>query len=273
MTDARDSLERIGDRVPAPEPAFERLLGRRDRKRRNERITSLAVGLLVIAIMGGAAFLGSGVEPRNSPGASVAPSAQAWPPASQQLLRGVYRRLEPGPHWLTRGDLLITFEVPAGWRSFSDLAVVGEGGAAVEFWFADRVPLDPCRWTGSWSDPGTSVAGLTAALARQPGTSTPSEVTLAGYAGRSMRLRAPGKASTNSLKACDMGDKGLDTQHIYVRWWMGDSWHGQDLEEVNRLWILDVHGERLVVVARWFPSTSARMKEQMSNVLASISIT
>jgi hypothetical protein len=273
MTDARDSLERIGDRVPAPEPAFERLLRRRERNRRNERITSLVVGLLVFAIMGGAVFFGPRVGPRTVPGASVSPSAPAWPPTSQQLLSGVDRRLQPGPHWLTRGDLLISFDVPTGWRSFGDLAVYTGDGANVGFWFADRVPVDPCSWKRSWNDPGTSVDGLTAALASQPGTSASSVVTLAGYAGRSMRVRAPADDSTNVLKDCDMTHVGTSLEHVYVRWWMDDSWYGQRAGQFDRLWIMDVHGQRLVIVASWFPGTSPRARGQIDDIVASISIT
>ncbi len=47
MPSVRTTLERIGDRVPVPEPAFERLLRRRDRKRRNQRITAAAIAALL----------------------------------------------------------------------------------------------------------------------------------------------------------------------------------------------------------------------------------
>ena len=45
MTEYRDVLEKVGDRAPMPEPAFERILRRRDQKRRNQRIWAGAVGL------------------------------------------------------------------------------------------------------------------------------------------------------------------------------------------------------------------------------------
>jgi len=47
MTEYRDVLERVGDRAPMPEPAFDRILRRRDRKRRNQRISAGVVGLAV----------------------------------------------------------------------------------------------------------------------------------------------------------------------------------------------------------------------------------
>jgi WD40-like Beta Propeller Repeat len=50
MPSARTTLERIGDRVPVPEPAFERLLRRRDRKRRNQRITAAAIAAILALV-------------------------------------------------------------------------------------------------------------------------------------------------------------------------------------------------------------------------------
>ena len=47
MPNARAQLERIGDRVAAPQPAFERFLRRRDRRVRNRRIAAGAVGMVV----------------------------------------------------------------------------------------------------------------------------------------------------------------------------------------------------------------------------------
>jgi WD40-like Beta Propeller Repeat len=50
MPSARTTLERIGDRVPVPEPAFERLRRRRDRKRRSQRITAAAIAAILALV-------------------------------------------------------------------------------------------------------------------------------------------------------------------------------------------------------------------------------
>jgi hypothetical protein len=51
MTSNSDpTLERIARRVSVPEPAYERLLRRRDRKRRNQRITAGVVGIAVFVV-------------------------------------------------------------------------------------------------------------------------------------------------------------------------------------------------------------------------------
>jgi hypothetical protein len=44
---SNETLERIARRIPIPEPAYERMLRRRDRKRRNQRITAAVVGIAV----------------------------------------------------------------------------------------------------------------------------------------------------------------------------------------------------------------------------------
>lgn len=47
MSSSNETLERIARRIPILEPAYERLLRRRDRKRRNQRIASGVVGIAV----------------------------------------------------------------------------------------------------------------------------------------------------------------------------------------------------------------------------------
>jgi hypothetical protein len=49
-SNSHPTLERIARRVSAPEPAYERLLRRRDRKRRNQRITAGVVGIAVFVV-------------------------------------------------------------------------------------------------------------------------------------------------------------------------------------------------------------------------------
>ena len=275
MDDLGTRLERQSERFVLPAEALERTLARRDRRRRNERIASFVVVVaLLITIIGSAVLLGSHSGSRTVPAGPTASPALPGP-TSRELMSGVDRRLQPGSHWLSRGDLFISFQVPVGWRSFGDLAVSGPHGAAVGFWFADQVPLDPCNWKKASLDPGTSVDGLVAALDAQPGTTAPIDITLAGYPGRSMRLRAPTGGSMTGFKDCDVALVGgtSSLEHIYVRWWMGDSWFGEQPNQSDRLWMLDVNGERLVVAAQWFPTTSQHTRAQIDSIVRSIRIT
>lgn len=68
-SDPRQTLQRIAHRVPVPEPAFERLLLRRDRKARNRRIFAGVVGV-VLALISIATVLrafGGTRQPADSP--------------------------------------------------------------------------------------------------------------------------------------------------------------------------------------------------------------
>ena len=50
MTDERDVLDRLATAFPAPEPSFERFTRRRQRKRRNQRIASALVAIVVATV-------------------------------------------------------------------------------------------------------------------------------------------------------------------------------------------------------------------------------
>ena len=86
------TLERIARRVAVPEPAYERMLRRRDHNRRSQRIGAGAVGITVFVAMvwivttGGPFDLTgkTGQQPRTSvaPSATNAPSVEPIPPRS-----------------------------------------------------------------------------------------------------------------------------------------------------------------------------------------------
>jgi hypothetical protein len=188
---------------------------------------------------------------------------------------GIDGRLQPGRYWLSRGDLFISFDVPSGWRSLGSLAALGPGRTAVSFWFVDRVAADPCRWDGSWRDPGTSVDQLVQALRMQPGAGPAQDATLAGFSARVMQLRVPRSVAKdpNTFKSCDPETTRDGTVQKYFTWWMGDVGFAHWPSQIDRLWILNVNGERLVIDAEWFPNTSQRTRAEILNVVNSIAIT
>src|SRR5207247_5499494 len=68
MDDLIERLRRTSSRATPPEPAYERLLDRRDRKRRASRITSAVMAFAVVAAgiaVAAAAFAGHGQGVRH----------------------------------------------------------------------------------------------------------------------------------------------------------------------------------------------------------------
>jgi len=74
MSEYKDLLERIGDRVPMPEPAFDRMVRRRERRRRNSRISAVAVGAAITALLV-FALARTGPAPDSMPANTPMPSA------------------------------------------------------------------------------------------------------------------------------------------------------------------------------------------------------
>ena len=69
MNDSNRTLERIAQRVPVPEPAYERLLGRRHRRDRNRRVSAavLVIALALLSIAGLARAFGGSTRPVSQP--------------------------------------------------------------------------------------------------------------------------------------------------------------------------------------------------------------
>ena len=122
------------------------------------------------------------------------------------------------------------------------------------FWDVDQVYGTPCRWKSkSMVDPGTTIGGLAAALSRQPlrNATAPTNFVLAGALGKYVRLSVPRHIN---FAHCDKG---------YFESWTGLGWARDRWEQgpgqVDRVWILNVLGQRLVVDANYLPSPPGRI--------------
>jgi Tol biopolymer transport system component len=70
MNETRELLERVGERFAFPEHAFEGFQRRRDRKRRNQRITAGGVGIAIFATMVWIATTGGPFDRTPTPGST-----------------------------------------------------------------------------------------------------------------------------------------------------------------------------------------------------------
>ena len=189
----------------------------------------------------------------------------------QQLAAGVHvldlvarEQSGNGPAQLAR----IAITLPAGWFNYNGWALNTRGPLSrllLSFWDVALVYPTPCHWLGKpMVDPGSTVDGLASALASQPlrHATTPHDVVLAGFRGQYLQLWVP---RTIDFAACDQG---------YFESWTGNGWSSDRYEQapgqVDRLWILNVDGQRLVVDASYLPNATAQDRAALQRVVDSI---
>ena len=178
--------------------------------------------------------------------------------------------LAPGTYVAADPFLLrVTFTVPAGWQGkiggpYAVFLQQAAGPGAVNFQIFDKVYADPCHSDKGFLDPlpGQSVDALATALARLPGltATTPTSVTLGDYRGTQLTLTAPPSAT-----GCTGGYLGI---------WELPLGATNDLTpgEVDKVSILDVGGQRLVIDAPQMPGQAAAITAEVQAILDSIGI-
>ena len=180
--------------------------------------------------------------------------------------------LDAGTYRITRVEGVdATITVPAGWASVQSYGVGQEADGpesftAVVIWPSDaeaaRVYADPCQWQNGYVDPpvGPTVDDLASALADQPqrGDAVPVDVSLDGYQGKMIELTVP-------------------TDIDFADCWSGTfrSWEGRFHSgpgQVDRVYILDVGGQRVVIDAHFLPGTSEAARVEQQAIVDSIQL-
>lgn len=205
----------------------------------------------------------------TAPSSTAAPSLPAGFKSVAGLVMGTgtyptYEVVAPDS-WASAGDRFVvkyTFEHPP---------VLG-----LSVWDVGRVFRDPCHWVGQDYDPGPTVEDLVAALVAQPmrNASEPTAVTIAGYSGQYLEWSVPTdlKSSTwTDFDACDSDPS--DVVHRNFNSWLGNGMgnrYQQVPGQVDRLWVLDVDGQRLVIDATYSADTVRADREELSIVAESL---
>lgn len=224
----------------------------------------VAAGMAVAAVLGFSLLASPNVgnpglgEPSPTPRPS--PRSLADVPAGEELEPGSYE-------WSTVGSLTVSLTVPEGWTGF-DLGVAKEESsdsfAAVAVWPSDtevgQVYADPCQWSAGTVEPavGPTVDDLATALADQPqrGDAIPTDVSIGGYNGKMIELTVPDDID---LADCDQGE---------FRSWNGRFHQGPG--QVDRIYILDVDGQRVVIDAHHLPAASEAVRTEQEAIVASL---
>jgi hypothetical protein len=191
--------------------------------------------------------------------ASVTPKHLAG--NSTPLTPGTYLfsiKANPGVH---TPDALV--EVPRGFNDGSDVpgfyVVSHDGDAFLGLWTIRHVQRDACLHPlNDYDTPGPSVENLADALVAQESTraSTPERITLAEHHGLYVELASP-----RDLSRCDQ-NPGL-WGHPGSRGIYSDG-------QIDRLWILDVDGQRLVVNAAYGPTATTSEIDELTSMVKSL---
>jgi hypothetical protein len=166
-----------------------------------------------------------------------------------------------GPKHLPR----IAITLPKGWYNYDGWGMNDGGTLIVSFWDVAKVYGTPCRWqTKPKIAPGPSVADLASALARQPlrHASRSRNVTLGGFRGKYLGWSVPSKID---FARCGQG---------YFESWTAKGWasdrYQQGPGQADRLWILNVKGQRLVIDAAYMPWATRKQRAELDRVVHSI---
>jgi hypothetical protein len=217
------------------------------------RISAIAAVLSLVAVVSTAAAsrlpqpLGAGEQPLS---------------AGVHVLDLVSREQgRPGYKHLPR----ITVTLPPGWFNNNGWGLNNGKSLSVSFWDVDKVYPTGCRWQGKPKiDPGRTVNGLARVLATRPlrHASRPRNAELAGFRGKYLRWSVPSKID---FSRCGQG--------YFESWtgrgWTTDRWQ-QGPGQVDRLWILDVNGKRLVIDANYLPSATRKQRAELDRIAHSI---
>jgi hypothetical protein len=246
-----------------------------------------------------AAVGGPGATPTSTPTPPPSPSLAPSPSSARAvfpegpLAAGSYT-IQPfvGPGGLCMGQpgcteagaeddsIRITLTVPDGWAGL-ELAVVPSdesysppgGGSLIVMrggWLYTVSQVcggsGPDAPTGPDISTGTTVEAFVTALVDHPDldVTDPVDVTLGGYSGKYLELRAPANTTTDEL------GPDPDGCNYYFVWEPGV--YAQGPNALWRIWVLDVDGVRVVVRADSFPGTSQQVQAQLQAIVDSIQI-
>jgi hypothetical protein len=170
-----------------------------------------------------------------------------------------------------------TVQAPPGWSTPDGHFVTSSGSSVLglSVWDVGMVPRNPCHWRGNMFDPGPTVHHLAEALAAQAmrNATTPTDVRLGSSSGQYIEWSVPADMVVTGdadFKGCDVE---LSNGHRDFVSWLGDGEgerYQQVAGQVDRLWILDVRGSRVLVDATYSPDTSQADRDVLDEIAMSI---
>lgn len=235
----------------------------------------LLLPLLMVLLGGCAAAAPANSAPSPTATTSTLPSPTPRATASLPFIAGQVP-LPPGRYLVgNMPPARVSLTVPDAWDAFENWAVLkggkDSGRMGIGFYRVHDVYGDPCHWNGlAPVSVGPTVSDLVAAMAtfadRRP--QTPVNVRISGYPGVMVEWSVPDDADFSS---CDSGQYRSWTKSNWAETDFGIRFH-QAPGQVDRNYIIDVAGVRLVIDAYYLAGTSAADIAELEQMVESIQI-
>ena len=153
---------------------------------------------------------------------------------------------------------MMLIDVPAGYVAGGDGYEIGSEKNFRHFdtWTVAEVAKQPCGGTEDWVDPGPGVDDLADALAALPvwETTQPAPTTIGGHEGVFMELNVP-----TDIPATCYGEPLSWRDHL-------GGTQGIGTGKTQLLWIVDVDGHRVMLLAGYFPGPDGPTPKQVNEL-------
>jgi hypothetical protein len=209
--------------------------------------------------------------PASTPGTSPSATAAATAPAAAGLPEGPFFVEQP------EGAPGITVSIPGpGWKFHAEFDALEKGAevanlpeAAILLWSWPAgteffVSADPCRSESTRPDtPATTADEIAADLEAQESrdASAPQDVTVDGYAGKSITLRVPDDAVFTECEQGEFASYGTEAEAL--------SRTHQGPGQIDELWIIDVDGAIVILDAMYRSDTPEELVQEMRSIAQS----
>ena len=205
-------------------------------------------------------------SPIVGPTASSLPTPSATSPSTHQVGGGVVGVASTDatyPRYFV--------QVPGGWSASGEFVTrTPPKVMGLSVWDAVKVPTDPCRWSSTMTTPGPTVDDLVKALVAQRtrNASAPVESTLGGYKGVYLEWSVPPDMVDG--QNCDPWPDNGYRDFVSFLGVGGSERYQQLANQIDRLWVLDVNGQRLVVDATYSADATDAQKAELGQVAESL---
>jgi hypothetical protein len=222
----------------------------------------LVAAAVVVALLVGGQLFGA-PEGGMNVGAGGSLSATTVPTPSPSADAG----LPVGSSFLLSDELQLTVTIPGPGWTYEDGWFAKDDAFVITGWSGDDpfIPGDPCHWASTMPDgPSTTLDEIVDALGTQAtrDASAPVDVSVDGFAGRSITLRVPDAPFTD----CDEGKfctLAFGDGAVCQMWY-----HEPGM--IDELWVVDRDGQFTFTAGSYFPDTAEATVEEIRAILASM---